>query len=98
MPYIDPTVRTKLDPCIEALVRAVTKDRPFTLDGAGHLNYAITRLMLLIAFPDGRVNYPSLALLTGVLNNVSDELYRRVIVPYENQKRNANGDVYEDIH
>jgi hypothetical protein len=94
MPYVDPKIRLKLDPHIEKLATTLLADRPFNLDGAGHLNYAITRLLMLTAFPEGRLSYSGIALVTGVLENVSQEFYRRVAAPYEHQKMLENGDVY----
>jgi len=94
MPYVDPKIRAKLDPHIEKLAKALLEDRPFNLDGAGHLNYAITRLVMLTAFPEGRLSYSGIALVTGVLENVKQEFYRRVAAPYEDDAKSRNGDVY----
>jgi len=96
MPYIEPKIRVKLDPHIENLAKALLEDRPFNLDGAGHLNYAITRLVMLTAFPEGRRSYSGIALVTGVLENVKQEFYRRVAAPYEHGKMMVNGDVFTD--
>ncbi len=94
MPYVKKNIREKLDKHIERLAKELNEDRPFTLDGAGHLNYAITRLVMLTAFPEGRLSYAGIALVTGVLENVIQEFYRRVAMPYEHQKMLENGDVY----
>jgi hypothetical protein len=40
------------------------------------------------------MNYEGIALVTGVIENVKQELYRRVATPYEDQKMKAHGDVY----
>jgi hypothetical protein len=40
-----------------------------------------------------RVNYDRLSDLSGVLSNVSDEYYRKVMVPYEKQKEAENGSI-----
>ena len=91
MPYITPQERVKLDPAIDALVTAVDSVRAGSM--AGYLNYAITRLLLgtLLAEP----SYLQIATATGVLENVKQEMYRRLAAPYEDTKRADNGDVYE---
>lgn len=59
---------------------------------AGELNYLITKLVKAwIAEP----SYGKIATATGVLENVKQELYRRLASPYEDRKIEENGDVYE---
>lgn len=85
MPYVSPEARQRLD----------GGDAP---DGAGELNYAITRLvdayLSRMAGRDGRLRYAYLNEAVGVLECAKLELYRRVAAPYEDGKITENGDVY----
>jgi hypothetical protein len=92
MPYIAPDDRRLLDPAIDDLVRAV-HERADARDGAfeGYLNYAVTRLALGV-IPERR--YASIARVTGVLENVKQEFYRRYAGPYEDEQIERSGDVY----
>jgi len=59
---------------------------------AGELNYMIHQVIdeFLEKQP---VNYQSLNDIIGVLECAKMELYRRIIAPYEDQKKEMNGDV-----
>jgi len=85
MPYIRQDDRKNLDPLITSL--------SLWLDTDGQLNYAISRLILLQW--KRSQGYGTLARLTGVLQNVSQEFYRRVGADYEDTKRAENGDLPE---
>lgn len=89
MPYIPADERPALDEAVDRLAAAVRSgvDAPAV---AGRLNYAITRLVLEV-LPVER--YWQAALATGVLENVKQELYRRVVTPYEDRKQAEHGDV-----
>lgn len=82
MPYIKPDQRPAIDQHIDKL----------QINDPGALNYAITRLGLryLLSVPDG---YKSLNELIGVLECAKLELYRQHVAPYEDVKRELNGDV-----
>jgi hypothetical protein len=87
MPYIGQDKRDKVDTLIEELADKIS--------GAGHLNYVVTRLcMLAHLHVDG---YQRVAEITGVLENVKQEYYRRVATPYETRKMVENGDITEYI-
>lgn len=64
----------------------------------GELNYAITQLM--IAYASSQVNetdslsYAILAQTVAGCEMAKQEFIRRVVVPYEDQKIEQNGDVY----
>lgn len=92
MPYIASEDRERLDPAIDELVQAL-RERAEARDGAfeGYLNYAVTRLALGV-IPERR--YASIARLTGVLENVKQEFYRRYAEPYEDEQIEKSGDVY----
>jgi hypothetical protein len=65
---------------------------------AGELNYAITLLvdayLARSAGTAGRTRYAHLNEAIGVLECAKLELYRRVTVPYEDEKIAESGDVY----
>jgi hypothetical protein len=95
MPYLAPSVKDRLDPHLDALIAEIEKtaaeeegDAAF----AGLLNYACTRLAIG-AMPERR--YWAMATVVGALHNVADEFYRRVAVPYEEERRTQHGDVFE---
>jgi len=97
VPYIPQDQRRELDPHVDRLADAIRS----LLDGqtsgqdnvkiAGALNYAITRLLLTSAKP---ARYHDIAILTGVLENVKQEFYRKFAAPYEDGKIEENGPVY----
>lgn len=74
------------------------EDRKFLAQGvdpvtAGGLNYSISRLCDNFIMSKG-LNYNTLNEVIGVLACVQQELYRRVVAPYEDQKMRSNGDVF----
>jgi hypothetical protein len=94
MPYTAQEKRDQLDPHIKALGEAIKKlaiesDDP--LSYAGMLNYSCTTLALDV-IPEKR--YGTIATVSGVFSNISDEFYRRYAVPYEDEQIKKNGDVY----
>lgn len=110
MPYIKESNRGSLDPCIEDMTRclrgnvASSKDNPYSnpykekltndefLSICGDINYAFSRIL---SNTMGDVSYPKIAMITGVLENIKQEFYRRVAANYENQKILENGDIVE---
>jgi len=81
VPYIRPEDRAKLLP-LEFSAAGMS---------AGELNYLMTRLVLSWI---GEPSYSKIATATGVVENVKQELYRRLASPYEDAKIAENGDVY----
>lgn len=85
MPYVSVEARDRLD----------SGEPP---EGAGELNYAVTMLvdayLSRAAEADGRTRYAHLNEVIGVLECAKLELYRRVAAPYEDGKREENGEVY----
>lgn len=63
---------------------------------AGELNYAIT-MVLSGYLVDHGLNYQHINDCMGALEGAKAEFYRRVAVPYEEDKIAANGDVYPVI-
>ncbi len=87
MPYIKQERRDKLDPDIAKL-----RDILWTMDDqAGDLNYVISRLVGGLFFKSP--SYGRIAKLTGILENVKQEFYRRVAGPYEDEAIKKNGDL-----
>ena len=88
MPYIKPSRRQPLD----ALVADFAQLRDDYGVSEGELNYLLTRLLL--EWTGGVRSYALLCSARGILQDVKDEFYRRVVAPYEDTKREANGDVF----
>jgi hypothetical protein len=99
MPYIDRDARKKLDGSIDQLAEAINgllkQDEKYDYDAAfaGVLNYACTSLALKVIPPR---RYWVIATVSGVFKNIGDEFYRRYAVPYEEEQREKNGDVYNE--
>jgi len=81
MPYITQDARKELDN---------NERKP---DALGELNYEIT-LMIKDYLNRQGDNYTRYAGVIGVLETIILELYRRVIVPYEEKKISENGDIF----
>ena len=86
MPYICRDKRSQLDPWITELVQRI--------ETQGELNYAITKLVFREI---GDFNYASLEAAIGTLECAKQELYRRVVGPYEDVKCRENGEVYNAV-
>ena len=88
MPYIKKEDRRKFD--IVLMPFLMRKELDYL--PAGDLNYLITKIL------DRQVgitpNYARYNELIGMLECCKLELYRRMIAPYEDKKKDFNGDVY----
>ena len=98
MPYINEEERSELDSAIEQLADAIDDNRT-NLDNPhdfsnylGRINYCFTRILMLLL---KEVSYKKIAMATGVLENIKQELYRRVAENYEDKKIAQHGDVRE---
>jgi hypothetical protein len=80
MPYIDTKSREKI----------FTKEKA---DTVGELNYFFTKIIDQYLVDKG-LNYQHINDVIGALECCKMELYRRIAVPYEDEKRTENGDVY----
>jgi hypothetical protein len=81
MPYIMPNERPTLDVVEEFMnLRNVQAD--------GGLNYILFRMALRL--PPSYANYKN---FLGELEEAAQEIRRRLLVPYEEMKRQENGDV-----
>jgi len=61
--------------------------------GPGELNFAITSLILDVIMSN-QLSYKDINDVMGALECAKLEFYRRVAAPYENKKKEENGDVY----
>lgn len=87
MPYIKQTERVNVLP-----------DDPegILTNTPGHLNYVFTEIIK--DYVDSNdLSYRIINDVLGALEGAKLEFYRRVAVPYENQKIRENGDVYPDF-
>ena len=91
MPYIKQLDRDRID--------NFTRTRS-VIDTPGELNYAITRLILnyledqIQIPPKGQLKYQDINDVLGALEGAKLEFYRRFCAPYEDGKKDQNGDVY----
>jgi hypothetical protein len=111
MPYIKEDHRKGLDDCIDVMVNCLKNNVPNDniknpwsnpqnrgisnqelLDICGDINYAFSRILGGVM---GDVSYPKIAVITGVLENIKQEYYRRVAEGYEDKKMLENGDIKE---
>ena len=81
-PYISQEQRAEIDAWLDSIALFVVPP--------GELNYIITKLLLKTT-PESYSDYNT---LVGVLECCKLELYRRLIAPYEDRKRDENGEVY----
>ena len=89
MPYIALWQRSPLDD----IVAEIKKLQPMD---PGELNYLITQIVQVWLSRTFQ-NYAAYSAARGVLADVGEELYRRVMAPYEDKKCQENGDVYDNL-
>lgn len=99
MPYINENERKILDRSVDDLAATIISltnlpelDNTNLMVVLGDLNYCVSRLIGQVM---GDTSYAKIAMITGVLENVKQEFYRRVAVPYEEEKIVQNGDIKE---
>ena len=93
MPYITPDKRNELDdPLASLAAKVIVED---SRGQAGVLNYCISALLNEVLKTKG-INYRNINELIGVLECAKLELYRRVASPYEDEKIQSNGDVFNE--
>lgn len=83
MPYIDGSDNTRVDLEPDSTREAMTP---------GELNFQLTALV--DRYLAGNLDYQAINDVVGALECAKLELYRRIAVPYEDQKIEINGDVY----
>lgn len=87
MPYIKKVDRPQIDNLVTPLIEHL-KSLPLE-DQDGAVNYAFTKTIKQV-YPQ---KYFHLNRALGVLSAITQELYRKVIGPYEDTKITENGDV-----
>lgn len=85
MPYIPEERRDDL----------IDGNKQEVISTAGELNYGFTMLLQEYVKTKG-LSYQTINDIIGALEGAKMEFYRRVAVPYEDIKRDLNGDVYLD--
>ena len=103
MPYILPQDRRPLDEAVDTVINAVrlttgwldSSRLPSDAKADGCLNYVITQLLVRWYRGYCGGGYVNFQRALGLLTAVSQEFYRRVVAPYEDTKREANGDVFD---
>lgn len=109
MPYIDEKTRSQLDKDIDSIVSTIKEisisnynnfnDKEVSdhqiLNILGIINYCFTKIIMKLI---GKITYNKIAMITGVLDNVKQEFYRRVAYWYEDKKIVSNGDIKEYKH
>ena len=98
MPYIKEEERRELDLAIEYMIKAI-KDNKTVLSNPydfanflGRINYSFSRVINGVM---GTISYNKIAMVTGVLENIKQEFYRRIAANYEDKKILENGDIKE---
>ena len=98
MPYIDEEERLELDTQIDNMILAI-RDNKTNLNNPhdfsnylGRINYCFSRIIYCVMRD---VSYRNIAMVTGVLENIKQEYYRRIAEPYEDIKIRQNGDIKE---
>lgn len=88
MPYITQEQRLKYAIVEDELDLAIDEDTT-----VGDLNYLLTLVMKEYLNKKG-LRYATLNDIRGAIENAASEFYRRVAIPYEDEKIAGNGDVY----
>lgn len=91
MPYIKQNKRSIIDLQVEHLIKAICAAADTLDEVDGNANYAITKIIYGL-YSEGGYAVKANALKT--LLAVALEYYRRIMAPYEDQKRDENGEVY----
>lgn len=93
MPYIKPEERVKFE---EHEGIPVIRQEARLADTVGELNYLLTSVLDEWIRKQG-LSYTAVNGAIGALECCKLELYRRVVVPYEDDKKETNGDVFRII-
>lgn len=87
MPYIPQAARVLLDPTLP-------QPDDWAPENAGELTYVITRIIVNYLTFEGAPRFQQFSDVAGALHYAQTELDRRMQFPYEDRKRQENGDVY----
>jgi hypothetical protein len=98
VPYIKQHERDQIDKPLEDLMIAILKvtdeNGRLRIPDAGVFNYVITRLLSAEYGNSLFPSYNSINTAIGILECAKMEFYRRIASPYEDSKKEINGDVY----
>jgi hypothetical protein len=83
MPYIDEKDRPAMDDIVNHMLFSGVK-------ADGKLNYVLFKLCRKLVVPESYNSYKN---FIGELNMCAMEIYRRFVAPYEDVKKEKNGDV-----
>jgi hypothetical protein len=89
MPYIKQKERNLYNNLASQIVEHL--DDPDIDFNTGHVNYIVYSIMKEWFYR--RAGYRTINDVAGVLNNVAAEFYRKIAVPYEDEKCKQNGEV-----
>lgn len=98
MPYINEEERAELDYAIDQMVDAIRNSKcslfnPHDFSNyLGRINYCFSRIVMGVM---KNISYKNIAMVTGVLENIKQEFYRRLASKYEDDKIISNGDIVE---
>lgn len=87
MPYITEEKRKKIEPVLKSFEELGALE-------AGELNYIFSSFLIIQTRKTTKISYDLLNSFLGVLESVKLEFYRRLVVNYEQEKCNLNGDIY----
>ncbi len=86
MPYLKPQNKEYFEDLLKALGYV-------SMANGGELNFILTEVLKQF-METHEMRYETYNTMMGALESCKLELYRRKIAPYENEKMEANGDVY----
>ncbi len=89
MPYVALEAREEINTALKPLLTLIAKGAP-----CGWINYAICRMSREYVLRHGQ-SYDNISAIVGCVSDASNEVRRRMLVPYEEAKRRLNGDVFE---
>lgn len=90
MPYIKPFYRKAVDKQVCELTKLIKKHFSEN-DIDGVVNYMFCKILLKVL--GDKPSYLRYERILGALECIKQELYRRVITPYEEEKKKENGDI-----
>ena len=98
MPYISEEGRQELDESINVMIDNIINTKTSLSNPndfsnfLGRINYCFSRVIMGVM---RTLSYKHIAMATGVLENIKQELYRRVASNYEDKKILEHGDIKE---
>lgn len=96
MPYINMIQRRDVDKELNALINNLMEVDSESLPGI--VNYCVSKMLWSLCgkgHSEGVKRYHRMNAMIGALQCVQLELYRRVVVPYEDEKIEQEGDIIE---